>query len=365
MEKGFVYDGEYMMSIVDSFKKFSFFFRIHLFGYTITLVLVGIGVMEPDLSIQELMGWVIIAILYHVFAYVSNDLSDLEIDRTAKARQQAPLVSGTASISKTWLLVIFAVGGALGLAGLLGHPIYAPGILAVSITAMALYNWKGKRSRFPPLYDFLQGLAWGCLLLLGVGSGTADAFSLLFWLCLYQIVFIMLINGFHASLRDIKNDRLHGACTTAVLLGAEVDAGDCLIISNPLKRYVIALNVLLLGLMIGSTLVFVKTHPDVPLTLSGLIMGGLILLCAVLAQYAWNMLNSGLHVMSSEFFKLYLIGSSHMSVLLLIPFVFVYSLLPLNLRISMVFLFASSLILGNIAGAGYQSYRHLIRDMIL
>ena len=352
------------MYIVDSFKKFSFFFRIHLFGYTITLVLVGVGAMEPDPSLQRLMGWIVLAILYHIFAYVSNDLSDLEIDRTAAARQQAPLVSGTASISWTWLLVLFAVGGALALAGSLGHPVYAPGILAVSMTAMAFYNWKGKRSHFPPLFDCLQGLAWGCLLLLGAGSGNADTVPLLVWLFLYQIIFIMLINGFHASLRDIKNDRLHGACTTAILLGAEVDGSDCLIISNTLKRYVIALNVLLVGIMIGSTLTFVKTHPDVPLALPGFITGGLILLCTVLAQHAWRMLNSGLNVTSTEFFKLYLIGSSHMSVLLLIPFVCAYSLLPLSFRLSIFFLFAGSLLLGNVAGAGYRSYRHLIRDMI-
>src|SRR5258708_24117202 len=68
--------------------------RFAAFGSTIVIVLLGASSASPDLSALEIVTLIGAAFFFHGFVYISNDLIDLDIDRTQKVRIDSPLVQG-------------------------------------------------------------------------------------------------------------------------------------------------------------------------------------------------------------------------------------------------------------------------------
>jgi 4-hydroxybenzoate polyprenyltransferase len=156
---------------------------------------------------------------FHVFPYVVNDIIDLPIDRTEPLRTKYPLVRGEVrqrtaiAIAVTHLILVLTVTYALLVSTA------AELTMATALALMTIYNLWGKKCAFPPATDFIQGLAWGALSVWGtlVAGGSIGMDTLL---VLNVTTYIVLINGVHGSLRDLENDGVVGARTTALLLGA-------------------------------------------------------------------------------------------------------------------------------------------------
>ena len=92
--------------------------------------------------------------------------------------------------------------------------------LATGFSLMAVYNVWGKHCSVPPLTDFVQGLAWGCLALYAALAVGGEPNILTWVVTAYAAGFLLLINGIHGGLRDLDNDIASGAHTTAMFLGA-------------------------------------------------------------------------------------------------------------------------------------------------
>jgi hypothetical protein len=110
---------------------------------------------------------------------------------------------------------------------LLGVNGFAWVALAIALALAIVYNLWGKKLRFPPLTDLVQGVAWTSL---AVYAGLAAAphvdFATLIErglpLYAYGVGFILLINGIHGGLRDLWTDTTYGQKTTARHFGAKV-----------------------------------------------------------------------------------------------------------------------------------------------
>ncbi|NTU85807.1 MAG: hypothetical protein HGA45_41835, partial [Chloroflexales bacterium] len=73
------------------------FFRVSAFGATAVLPILGAASVDPGLAgrrAAELLG---VAAAFHAFAYIDNDICDLEVDRTQPLRAAYPLVRGAVS----------------------------------------------------------------------------------------------------------------------------------------------------------------------------------------------------------------------------------------------------------------------------
>ncbi len=239
------------------------FLRFSAFGATATLPLLGAGSTEPQLGMRRTLGLLGIAAAFHAFAYVHNDVCDLEIDRTQPLRADYPLVRGDMSPQAALVIALGCVPVAFALdrwvvrddrrdapvGRLVGRRDAPPGrlYLASAFVLMAIYNRWGKMCPFPPLTDLVQGASWALLIGYGATVSGQPVNRLTRTLIAYELLLILMVNGVHGSLRDLGNDRARGARTTAIMLGAE-ETPDGLRVGPGLIAYAAALQCALLAL---------------------------------------------------------------------------------------------------------------------
>lgn len=256
------------------------FTRFSAFGATAVLPILGAASADRGLSGRQAAGLVGVAAAFHIFAYVHNDVCDLEIDRTQPLRARYPLVRGAVSPKAALALALacvpatFAVGrwaaepgpgGAFAPPGSdtptgrrygrrrwpprPGRPNPAPETcLAAAFGLMAAYNRWGKRCPAPPLMDLVQGLGWAALLAYGAAATGRRPSSLTGLLAAYEVLLILMVNGVHGALRDLGNDLACDARTTAIMLGARAGAGGGLVLPPALAAYALTLQAALLAL---------------------------------------------------------------------------------------------------------------------
>jgi 4-hydroxybenzoate polyprenyltransferase len=199
--------------------------RLHFLCFTHQLVLLGAASTTalaggPAPATWQLLGIVAGGWLFHVFAYIFNDIMDLPVDRTQPSRAKDPLVRGDLGVGAALAIALSTIPAGALLTWALGGGLAAQWVLLACFAAMALYNVAGKKCFLPPLTDLIQGLSWGGLAFWGALTlgGTINAWT---WVAgLSGILFILLINGVHGGLRDIENDFRTRSCTTAIFFGA-------------------------------------------------------------------------------------------------------------------------------------------------
>jgi 4-hydroxybenzoate polyprenyltransferase len=228
--------------------------RVSTLGFTLLLPLLGSAAAVPGWRPAEAAWLAAIALAFHVFAYVFNDVVDLRVDRTEPLRADSPLVRGAISraqaLALAWAMppiaFLIAWAGDASAAMLVG--------LALAFCAMGVYDLFGKRCRWPLATDAIQSAGW--VALLGVGACAANqgwpVTSALAWLAGYVFVCVMLVNGVHGALRDLANDRRHGARTTAISFGAQERPDGTARPSPALVAYACALQVALVGCALGA-----------------------------------------------------------------------------------------------------------------
>lgn len=200
------------------------FIRLPAFGFSALLALLGAASVAPGLPAWRLWGLLGATLAFHQFGYVLNDVIDLPIDRLHPGRAGYPLVRGWL---KPWHALAYALAQiplAFAISAWLGAGVWAYAALAAAFLGLGVYDMWGKRTRLPPLTDALQGLGWAALALYGaIVAGGAPA-RLSWILAAWVVLYIVLVNGVHGSLRDLTSDTAAGALTTAILLGARPGA---------------------------------------------------------------------------------------------------------------------------------------------
>lgn len=191
---------------------------------------------------------IVVAMAFHLFAYIHNDILDLPIDRTESLRRDAPLVRGDLSQNQAAIIVIFQIPIAIFATYLGQGTTLAYWVLFAAFCLAAIYNIFGKKCRFPFLTDALLSLSCCTFSLYGaVMSGgvlTVRTLILLGWFFL----FAMMVNGIHGGLRDLENDFNSGARTTALYLNAKPILGGGMILSRAIIYYTYVIQGLLFGL---------------------------------------------------------------------------------------------------------------------
>jgi 4-hydroxybenzoate polyprenyltransferase len=199
--------------------------RFHFFGFSSSVALMGLASVEPAPSLRQVLVVLASTFAFHVFAYVQNDVIDLEVDRTQALRRDDLLVTGRIAPAHAMAAALLQLPLSLLLLWWHGAPPSCLAVVVAGYALMTVYNVYGKRCPFPPLTDFVQGVSWGTLALVG-GMSTGRGASLLTLLAAaHGCGFLFLINGVHGGLRDLGNDLACGMRTTAILFGARPLAG--------------------------------------------------------------------------------------------------------------------------------------------
>ncbi len=195
------------------------FTRFSAFGATAVLPLLGAGSVKPDLNLRTSLRLLGVAACFHSFAYIHNDVCDLELDRSQPLRADYPLVRGDLAPSTALALALSAIPAAFSLT----QHRAGRGYLVAAFALMASYNQWGKTCPFPPLTDLVQALGWASLIAYGAAATGAQPNRLTHSLILYEILLILMVNGVHGALRDLGNDQACGAQTTAIMFGASAN----------------------------------------------------------------------------------------------------------------------------------------------
>ena len=122
--------------------------------------------MSPSLPWATAAVLVVVALGFHLFAYLVNDVVDLPIDRHEPRRAMSPLVRG--AVSRGVTLAVALAGMAVSLVVAVGWGAgggRGAGVLVAAFALMAVYDLWGKRSSVPWLLDLAQGLGWAALFL--------------------------------------------------------------------------------------------------------------------------------------------------------------------------------------------------------
>lgn len=257
-------------------------------------------------SIGALALVVAVGLAFHVYAYVLNDVIDLPIDRTEPRRVASPLVTGR--VSRDAALVVALAAGLVGLTlALVFGPDGSVVVLGVACATMAIYDVWGKRSAVPVVTDLVQGVSWAALLWWGaLAAGEPTAATA--WLAAGCVVFILLANGIHGSLRDLGNDERCGARSTALALGARPLRDGGVSVNGRCAAYAGLLHA---GVLVCVVAAVVSEPRPSPVTLVGVAV--LAVVATVLAREAWVSANDGWRVRR--------LGLLHLALLLLLPLV--------------------------------------------
>jgi 4-hydroxybenzoate polyprenyltransferase len=223
------------------------FVRFSALGSTLLFPLLGAASSRSDPSRARLAALVSVAVAYHCFGYVLNDVIDWKVDRTEPRRRTSPLVVGSVGRGRALAFSLLCVPLAFGVAASVGADHRAMSALGASFALGATYDLWGKRTTFPPFIDLVQGLGWGALTLFGAalaGPWTVVTAEL----AAYVIVLIVLVNGVHGALRDLHNDLACGVRSTAIVLGSRPH-GAGVALSARTVRYAVGLQAMLSALL--------------------------------------------------------------------------------------------------------------------
>lgn len=260
------------------------FVRLHYLFFTCLWPLMGAAAVRRDLTAREIVGLLAVTVCFHIYAFLLNDVVDLPIDRTHPSRQTDPLVRGTIRPSHSLLIALVQPFLAIQLTRWLGGTWSAHVTLVVGFVSMGIYNVWGKRCRFPPLTDAIQGVGWGSLAVYAPQAFGREPDAMSWIVGAYVAVFTLLFNGIHGDLRDLATDLAGGARTTAIFLGARpaTSEGGQAYVPRAVMFYASVVLALLIGM--NATLIVRNDfgYGPVTWTVTAIVVGGFNLAAAVL-----------------------------------------------------------------------------------
>ncbi|MFQ5399557.1 MAG: UbiA prenyltransferase family protein [Anaerolineae bacterium] len=226
------------------------FVRLSTFGLSAMMPLLGAATVNRHLDGRHIWGMVAVAFAFHQFGYVLNDVVDLPVDRRQPRRASYPLVSGLVTPRQALAFALLQIPVALLLNSWLGGSGASYLALLIAFALGAVYDLFGKRTAVPPLLDAVQAGAWVSMIFYGTAVAGAAPTPLTWTLAGFVATYIILVNGGHGALRDVRSDVEAGVRTTAILLGARADGCGRLYIPRRLAVYMLLLQLLASGLIL-------------------------------------------------------------------------------------------------------------------
>lgn len=197
--------------------------KLHSVGFTSVMPIIG-AASTGELDVMLFFELFFIGVLVHIFGFAMNEHRDVEVDRLSKALSDKPLVKGTISPRKAFVIYQSAWVLALILNFAFFREPISLFLLAVSVLFGALYNLASKRYAYP---EVLLAL-WAFFFVLS-GAAAVDGEGMPGYLgiavagtAFFQILFNTGISG---AFKDIDHDPVGKGATTPLRLGVRVRRG--------------------------------------------------------------------------------------------------------------------------------------------
>jgi len=193
------------------------FLRFEYLSVAVIFPLLGAATAEEHLDGFHLLGILGVALAFHIYVSLLNDIIDLPLDRTNPARAHYPLVSGVISPVTALIITLLQIPLAAAVIYWQSGPLAAYLAAAVAFGMMTIYNIWGKRSPVPPVIDVIQGIGFSSLVLFG--SALTGDLTTLSWLTFILGILWMVLINLLGGLRDLHSDLAFGMNTTPIYFG--------------------------------------------------------------------------------------------------------------------------------------------------
>jgi 4-hydroxybenzoate polyprenyltransferase len=225
--------------------------RFHQLGFVAVWPLLGWAcVVGP--SRMPVVGLLLVALFFNTFGVILDDAIHLHVDRKDPLRAHRWLVRGVLTPRQALIVALTQVPlliAAHVTAGFSADTL--PWILG-AVLGQGIYDLYGKSCRVPPLMEAAEGGAAFLLVIYGAAVTTKALNSLVWQTAAGAGAFILLVNAFHGSLRDIDVEIGCNQRTTPIWLGCRGTDAGAVHISRSMSWYagiwqasLIALSVLL------------------------------------------------------------------------------------------------------------------------
>lgn len=246
-----------MMSLVNLVRCLNFL-RIEYINFSAICFLLGFFSTHADLKGTLWITVLISIFAFHFFTSWQNDFADFEIDRTHPLRKVGVFIEGIWPKNLLIQLALIQIPILFAIALLSHSKIDAYLYMASALGFMSIYNFFGKKCKYPLITDIAQGIAWGSFSLFGASLFGNPINLISIFVALYFLLLMLIINGIHGGLKDLKNDQSHGAITACIFLGARVENGEVIIpkavyVYSILTHLAISALSLLVGCQIPTT----------------------------------------------------------------------------------------------------------------
>lgn len=193
-------------------------------------VLTGISPVMGAISMQQYNIFLLLLLFFvgffgHTYGFILNDIMDYKIDKTSKVESSRPLISGTISIKKAWIVAILALILSFVIAFYISfttNSFFPLIILLISAVFVTTYDLISKKLPFMDIFVVL-----GIFFLIFYGAisqvGNISDITKLAWIvCMLgsiQTLFMQVVAG---GIKDVENDLLSGGKTGAIFLGVRI-----------------------------------------------------------------------------------------------------------------------------------------------
>jgi 4-hydroxybenzoate polyprenyltransferase len=226
--------------------------RIQTGATTATAPLLG-GLVMGQRDIPHLTILFLIGLLYHIYGFVLNEYSDIEVDKKSADLKNKPLVSGNISKNKALIIVITSIIFGYALIVFFHRSIFPISFFTLALILGGLYDMYGKRLAG---MDFVLAGGFFFICLMGASTVSNEFNVLIYILCLLFFFQIAFNNAAEGGLKDVDHDGMANAKTLAQSLGVTVKDG-VLRITKSFAAFAYGLRFIFLGLI-----VFLGSKPE-------------------------------------------------------------------------------------------------------
>ena len=227
--------------------------RLHQLGFVAVWPLLGLAAVT-DWSPVTVAGLLTVSLFFNTYGVLLDDAVHLDVDRLDPLRAKRWLVRGTVSPRQAVAVALAQLPLMAGAHLAAGFTIDSFPCLLGAVIGQGAYDVYGKRCRVPPLMEAAEASAAGLLVLYGaMATGTAP--NTLAWLTAGAgAAFILLVNAFHGSLRDIEVEMPCRQRTTPIWLGCKGVREGVVHISSAMSAYAGMWQIALIALSLAVAL---------------------------------------------------------------------------------------------------------------
>jgi len=192
--------------------------RLQTAGTTALTPVIG-GLIMGQNDIFLLFILFLIGFLYHVYGFVLNEYIDIDVDKKSADLKKKPLISGIIPKRNALFISVFSAIFACFITIFFFPTSFPILFLIFALFLGGIYDNFGKKI---PGLDFVLGLGFFFLCLMGSSTITYDFTTLTYIVCFIYFIHIAFNNSVEGGLKDVDHDYLAGAKTLATIMSVSV-----------------------------------------------------------------------------------------------------------------------------------------------